>query len=99
MLENSVWKQYNQEINFNEVLNDFYKEEVSLSDDELFLHNVLKAKLTKKEFRLFAMDCAKIADNVIKEKFSYNDDELKNAREKLYKKLKQDKIKRALKEE
>ena len=80
MLENSVWKQYNQEININEVLNDFYKEEVSLSEDELFLHNVLKAKLTKKELRLFSMDSAQLEDAEIKSAFEYSDEDLEKAK-------------------
>ena len=51
----------------------------------------LKAKLTKKELKLLAMDSANIDDETLKNEFSYDDEELQKAKFKLYKKLKQDK--------
>jgi len=96
MLENSVWRQYHQDIDIMEVLSRFYASwEMELIDDERILHDILKAKLTKKEFRLFAMLSADIDAQKIKERFGYSDAELEKATYKLYKKLKQDKVRLA----
>ncbi|TKI69002.1 hypothetical protein FCU45_08555 [Sulfurimonas crateris] len=96
MLENSVWRQYNNENNYKEMLAKFCRLSlVDIIDDEKDLYAVLKAKLTKKELRLFAMDSAGISDDEIKAEFSYDDDELEKAKFKLYKKLKQDKVRLA----
>jgi len=93
MLENSVWRQYNNENSFREMLAQYCRLSlVDMIEDDKALYGVLKAKLTKKELRLFAMDSAGIGDDVIKEEFSYDDDELEKAKFKLYKKLKQDKV-------
>ncbi len=93
MLENSVWRQYNDENNFRDMLAKFCRLAlVDIIEDDKTLYGVLKAKLTKKELRLFAMDSAGMSDDVIKEEFSYDDDELEKAKFKLYKKLKQDKV-------
>ena len=59
--------------------------ENELEDDEIKLHNTLKAKLTKKEFRLFAMVNANVSDNDIKERFKLDDEELKKAKDFYYK--------------
>jgi hypothetical protein len=92
MLENTVWRQYNQENSFREKLSQFSKIDlIDLIADDKELYGVLKAKLTKKELKLFAMDSAKLDDDIIKNEFSYNDEELEKAKFKLYKKLKQDK--------
>ena len=97
MLENSVWRQYHDNLDLFDVLSDIYApwSEMELEEDAVKLHNILKAKLTKKEFRLFAMDTASVADTAMKERFGYSDDELQKAKEKLYKKLKQDKVRLA----
>lgn len=96
MLENSIWRQYNEKLNLYEIISDIYAPwEMEIEDDELYLHNTLKAKLTKKEFRLFAMEMGKRPDSEIKERFGYDDEELKQAKEKLHKKLKQDKVRLA----
>jgi hypothetical protein len=93
VLKNSIWRQYNSENNFRELLANFCKiNEIDLIEDDKTLYNVLKAKLTKKELKLFAMDSAAASDEIIKVEFSYSDEELKNAKFKLYKKLKQDKV-------
>ncbi|ABB44941.1 hypothetical protein Suden_1664 [Sulfurimonas denitrificans DSM 1251] len=98
MLTNSIWRQYNSENNFRELLANFCKiSEIDLIEDDKNLYNVLKAKLTKKELKLFAMDSASISDESIKKEFECNDDELKNAKFKLYKKLKQDKVRLSFK--
>jgi len=92
MLQNSVWKQYNDENSFREKLAEFtHLESIDLIEDDKELYGVMKAKLTKKELRLFAMDSANVSDEKIKAEFSYDDEALKKAKFKLYKKLKQDK--------
>jgi len=92
MLENTVWRQYNSENDFREKLSEFTSIDViDLIEDDKELYGVLKAKLTKKELKLFAMDSAGLDDSQIKDEFSYSDEELEKAKFKLYKKLKQDK--------
>jgi hypothetical protein len=93
MLENSVWRQYNSENSFREMLVKFCKlDAINMIEDDKLLYGVLKSKLTKKELRLFAMDSADLDNNEIKSLFNYNDEELEKAKFKLYKKLKQDKV-------
>jgi len=92
MLKNTVWRQYHNENNFREKLAEFCKlDSINLIDDDKVLYGVLKAKLTKKELKLFAMDTAAIDADTIKKEFEYNDEDLKKAKFKLYKKLIQDK--------
>jgi len=93
MLENSVWRQYNQENNFRQMIARFSKENIEdLIEDDKELYAVLKAKMTKKELRLFAMDSAQLDSEDMKKEFNYTDEELEKAKFKLYKKLKQDKV-------
>ena len=92
MLENTVWRQYNNENSFRELLAEFTQiDSIDLIEDEKSLYSVLKSKLTKKELKLFAMDSSDLEDAKIKEEFSYTDEELEKAKFKLYKKFKQDK--------
>ena len=92
MLKNTVWRQYHEENNFRSKLAEFCKiDAIDLIDDDKVLYGILKAKLTKKELKLFAMDTAKVGDDVIKKEFNYNDEDLQKAKFKLYKKLIQDK--------
>ena len=92
MLENTVWRQYHNENNFRDKIAEFCRlESIDLIEDDKLLYSVLKSKLTKKELKLFAMDCANVDDAELKKEFSYNDEELEKAKFKLYKKLKQDK--------
>jgi len=92
VLERSVWRQYHSENNFREKLAEFTQlDYLDLIEDEKELYAVLKAKLTKKELRLFAMDTAKVGEDALKEAFGYDDEALQKAKFKLYKKLKQDK--------
>jgi hypothetical protein len=92
VLENTVWRQYHSENNFRDKIAEFCKlESIDLIEDDKLLYSVLKSKMTKKELKLFAMDCANIPDEVLKKEFSYSDEELQKAKFKLYKKLKQDK--------
>ncbi len=92
MLEKTVWRQYHEQNDFREILAKFYGvESTEIINNDKELYGVLKAKLTKKELKLFAMDSAKIDDETIKSEFSYDDEALEKAKFKLYKKLKQDK--------
>ncbi len=92
MLENTVWKQYNEENNFKEKLAEFCVMPIrEFMEDEKALYGVMKSKLTKKELKLFAMDCACVGDEEIMKDFSWDGDALEKAKFKLYKKLKQDK--------
>ena len=93
MLDNSIWRQYNNENNFRQLLSRFCKmEAVDLIEDDKILYGVLKLKLTKKELKLFAMDSAQLDNEEMKSAFGYSDEELEKAKFKLYKKLKQDKV-------
>ena len=92
MLENTVWRQYHSENNFRDKIAEFCKlESIDLIEDDKLLYSVLKSKLTKKELKLFAMDCANVTDEELKNEFDYSDEELQKAKFKLYKKLIQDK--------
>lgn len=92
MLQSTVWRQYNDENNFREFLAEFTQINIiDLIEDDKELYGLLKAKLTKKELKLFAMDSAKVETQKIKDEFSYTDEELEKAKFKLYKKFKQDK--------
>ena len=92
MLENTVWRQYHDENNFREKIAEFCRlDSIDLIEDDKKLYGVLKAKLTKKELKLFAMDTAGVSDEEMKQDFSYDDEALEKAKFKLYKKLIQDK--------
>jgi hypothetical protein len=92
MLENTVWRQYHNENNFRDKIAEFCRlESIDLIEDDKMLYSVLKSKLTKKELKLFAMDCANVSDEAMKKEFDYDDEALEKAKFKLYKKLKQDK--------
>lgn len=96
MLANSVWRQYNKENSFREMIAKYCSlEPLNIIEDDKELYAVVKSKLTKKELKLFAMDSADISDGAIKGEFGYDDEELQKAKYKLYKKLKQDKTRLA----
>jgi hypothetical protein len=99
MLENSVWKQHNEENNFRQMIARFCKMdiEILIADDKI-LYGVLKSKLTKKELKLFAMDSAQMENAELKTELSLDDEELEKAKFKLYKKLKQDKVRLSFRE-
>ncbi len=99
MLENSVWRQYHEDNSFRERIAQFCALEVlDLIGGDKELYGILKSKLTKKELKLFAMDSADKSEDEIKESFSINDEELEKAKFKLYKKLKQDKVRLSFRE-
>ncbi|MEA1982630.1 MAG: hypothetical protein U9N39_03705 [Campylobacterota bacterium] len=92
MLESTVWRQYHSENSFRRLIAEFsMMDEIDLIVEDKELYSVLKAKLTKKELKLFAMDTANVGDEMLKSEFEYSDEELEKAKFKLYKKLKQDK--------
>jgi len=99
MLENSIWRQYHEDNSFREKIAEFCTlESLDLIGGDKELYGALKAKLTKKELKLFAMDCANVGDDEIKKSFDIDDEELKKAKFKLYKKLKQDKVRLSFRE-
>ena len=92
MLESTVWRQYHSENDFRQFIAQFsFLEEIDLIVEDKELYGVLKAKLTKKELKLFAMDTSNLDDEALKSEFGYDDKALEQAKFKLYKKLKQDK--------
>lgn len=92
MLESTVWRQYHDENSFREKIAEFCSiDSIDLIVDDKELYGALKAKLTKKELKLFAMNTANISDEELKAEFEYDDKALEQAKFKLYKKLKQDK--------
>ena len=93
MLESTVWRQYHEDNSFRQKLSEFCvlgSEDLIYEDKDLYA--VLKAKLTKKELKLFAMDTADRSSEELKSELSLDDESLEKAKFKLYKKLKQDKI-------
>ncbi len=99
MLESTVWRQYHDENSFRTYIAEFcVMDEVDLLVEDKELYSALKAKLTKKELKLFAMDTANMGDEALKEEFAYDDEALERAKFKLYKKLKQDKTRLGFRE-
>ncbi|MDX9813466.1 MAG: hypothetical protein RBS91_02230 [Sulfurimonadaceae bacterium] len=93
MLDISLWRKYNEQNNFRELITKYSNlDAIDLIEDDKELYAALKTKLTKKELKLFAMDSANLSDSELKDEFSFDDEELKQAKYKLYKKLKQDKV-------
>lgn len=93
MLKSSVWRQYNSQNNFKEKLSEFCSlDSLDLIEDDKELYAAMKSKLTKKELKLFAMDSGNISAEEMKKELSLDDEELEKAKYKLYKKLKQDKV-------
>ncbi|MFA6760829.1 MAG: hypothetical protein WCR69_07300 [Sulfuricurvum sp.] len=94
----SLWRKYNDSNNFRQLLELHTKlDPLELIADDTELYSALKRKLTKKELKLFAMDAGKLPDGAMMGELGLDASELENAKFKLYKKLKQDKTKMALK--
>jgi len=92
MLESTVWRQYHSDNSFRQKVSEFcVLQSEDLIEEDKDLYAVLKAKLTKKELKLFAMDTAEVNDAEMKSELSLDDEGLQKAKFKLYKKLKQDK--------
>ena len=98
MLENSVWRQYNQTNSFKEQLSRYVSVDIEdIIDDDKVLYGILKSKLTKKELRLFAATSADIDDETLMQELHYDAQQLQEAKKRLFKKLKQDKIRNSIK--
>lgn len=99
MLERTVWRQYNDDNSFREqIAQHCVLDPIDLIEDDKELYAALKAKLTKKEMKLFAMDSAARDDAELRRELELDDAALKQAKFKLYKKLKQDKTRLAFRE-
>lgn len=93
MLEKTVWRQHHDTNNFREILSPFCNlSEGDMIEDDKELYGVIKSKLTKRELKLLAMDSAKVEDAVIEKELGIDSEELRVAKFKVYKKLKQDKF-------
>lgn len=93
MLEKTVWRQYHDTNNFREILSPFCNLSMGdMMEDDKELYGVIKSKLTKRELKLLAMDTAKIEDTIMQKELDIDAEELKIAKFKVYKKLKQDKF-------
>ena len=92
MLDSTVWRQYHEGNSFRAQLSEHCVLNIDdLIEDDKELYGALKAKLTKKELKLFAMDTAGKSSDELQAEFACDDEELTKAKFKLYKKLKQDK--------
>jgi len=99
MLDSTVWRQYHKDNNFRQFLSEHCVLKIEdLMEDDKELYGALKAKLTKKELKLFAMNSAEVADADLQKEFEYDEEALKKAKFKLYKKLKQDKTRLSFRE-
>jgi len=99
MLDSTVWRQYHKDNNFRQFLSEHCVLKIEdLMEDDKELYGALKAKLTKKELKLFAMNSAEISDADLQKEFEYDEEALKKAKFKLYKKLKQDKTRLSFRE-
>ena len=92
MLDSTVWRHHHEDNSFRRYIAEFCMlDEIDLIVEDKELYSVLKAKLTKKELKLFSIDTANVGDDALKLEFKYDDAALEKAKFKLYKKLKQDK--------
>jgi DNA-binding CsgD family transcriptional regulator len=88
MLENSIWRQYHDEMTIREVLAAIYGCDASqIVPDENVIYAELKRSLTKKELRLFVMLEAKRPETEIMETLGFDEEELAKARKKAYHKI------------
>lgn len=98
MLENTVWRQYHKENSFRKYIAEFcLLDVIDLIEDDKELYSAIKAKLTKKELKLFSMDTSDLNDDTLKKEFLYDDEVLEKVKFRLYKKLKQDKTRLSFK--
>ena len=99
MLDSTVWRQYHKDNNFRQFLSEHCVLKIEdLMEDDKELYGALKAKLTKKELKLFAMNSAEVSDADLQKEFEYDEEALTKAKFKLYKKLKQDKTRLSFRE-
>ena len=93
MLDNSLWTRYNPNKTIREVLARIYEcDAVEIGEDERQLYASLKRHLTKKEFRMVIMNEAGESAKTIADEVALNEEELKKAQYKAYRKIRQEKI-------
>jgi hypothetical protein len=98
MLENSVWRKYNDELRVQDALSKIYGCEIeTLISDDVEVYNIIKKYLTKKELRSFAMGSAGISNEEIMSTLKVNKDELELILRKSSRKIRQGKIRDSVK--
>jgi len=96
MLENSVWKAYNEK-SVHDVLVEYYKvESFEINEDDHELYTILKRDLTKKELKYFAMTSSGMSDAQVKETLHVEDEEFDKIVKKCAVKFRRNKLKEAL---
>ena len=96
MLENSIWKQYNEIKSIHEVLVEYYAlEPHEIVDDEQFLYNTLKSHLTKKELRYFVMQASGMDNKLMQEELHVDSDTFDKIGSKVLLKFRRNKLKEA----
>lgn len=93
MLENSIWKQYNDTKTIAQALSHIYKLELeAINDDESTLYASLKRHLTKKELRFFVLNEAGFDNASMMSSLEMDSETLEKTARKVNRKIKQDKI-------
>lgn len=93
MLENSVWKQYNDTKTIAQALSTIYGVDVeTLDDDESALYASLKRHLTKKELKFFVLKEAGFESEAMLSALEMDAETLDKTARKVNRKIKQDKI-------
>jgi len=93
MLENSVWKQYNDTKTIAQAISEMCKIDIELlKEDEGELYASLKRHLTKKELRYFVLKEADFDKATIASMLEMDDETVDKTARKVNRKIKQDKI-------
>lgn len=93
MLENSLWKQYNDTKTIAQSLSAIYGVEIeTLNEDEGELYASLKRHLTKKELKFFILKEAGYESEAMLSALEMDSDALDKTSRKVNRKIKQDKI-------
>ena len=98
MLERSIWVRYHGKLNIRTVLRNYYDDTQleSMEESETKLYAILKAKLTKKELRLLAMQSAAIPKEQILKELRCDEAKLEQIGAKLEAKMRGQKVVSAL---
>ncbi len=80
-------------MNFDKVLNELINNISHPLKSGKELELALKAKLTKKEFKLLKLKSEKLDNNTIKEKLKFDNQELERVDKNLIKKINQERVK------
>ena len=98
MLENSIWYKYNGDKSVRATLADFYGcDTAMISNNEVELYNILKRNMTKRELRVYVLEVAGLDDEAIKQEMSLDDKTLEKLKHTGNRKMRQDKIRQAVK--